>query len=74
MPLSNYLLQTLLAIAVFHAWGLGLWNRTGPIEETLLAVFLFAAVQLPFSAWWLRRFRFGPVEWLWRRLTYGSLR
>ncbi|HXN77055.1 MAG TPA: DUF418 domain-containing protein [Gemmatimonadaceae bacterium] len=28
-------------------------------------------VQIPFSAWWLSRFRFGPVEWIWRRLTYG---
>ncbi len=28
-------------------------------------------LQIPFSAWWLSRFRFGPVEWIWRRLTYG---
>lgn len=74
MPLSNYLLQTVLAILLFHAWALGLWNRTGPIEETLLAIVLFAAVQLPLSAWWQSRFRFGPVEWLWRRLTYGAVR
>ena len=28
-------------------------------------------LQIPLSAWWLSRFRFGPVEWIWRRLTYG---
>jgi len=28
-------------------------------------------VQIPLSAWWLSRYRFGPVEWIWRRLTYG---
>ena len=28
--------------------------------------------QVPFSAWWLRRYRYGPVEWLWRTLMYGA--
>jgi uncharacterized protein len=71
MPLSNYLLQTLLASAVFYGWGLGLWGRVGPIFETLLAIALFVAVQLPLSTAWLTRFRYGPVEYLWRLLTYG---
>ena len=73
MPLSNYLLQTLMATFIFYGWGLGLWGRSTPLEETLLAIALFAAVQLPLSAWWLSRFRFGPVEYVWRRLTYGPL-
>ena len=30
------------------------------------------ALQIPLSAWWLARFRFGPIEWIWRRLTYGQ--
>ena len=71
MPLTNYLLQTVLASAVFYGWGLGLWGRVGPTFETLLAVLLFFAVQLPFSAAWLGRFRYGPLEYLWRLLTYG---
>jgi len=71
MPLSNYLLQTVLASAVFYGWGLGLWGRAGPAFETVLALALFFAVQLPFSRAWLSRFRHGPVEYLWRRLTYG---
>jgi uncharacterized protein len=39
----------------------------------LLPMALFLGVQLPLSAWWLSRFRYGPVEYVWRRLTYGRL-
>ena len=71
MPLSNYLLQTLLATFVFYGWGLGLWGRASPAVEVALAAGLFFLVQLPLSAWWLARRRHGPVEYIWRRLTYG---
>ncbi len=73
MPLSNYLLQTLMGLFVFYGWGLGFWGKTRPLTEMLLAVGLYAVVQLPLSAWWLARFRYGPVEYVWRRLTYGRL-
>ena len=73
MPLSNYLLQTLMASFIFYGWGLGYWGRATPWVETVLAIGLFLAVQLPLSAWWLSRFRYGPVEYVWRRLTYGRL-
>ena len=72
MPLSNYLLQTALASALFYGWGLGFWNTTGPALETAIAVLLFCAVQLPLSAAWLTHFRQGPLEGLWRRFTYGA--
>ncbi len=72
MPLSNYLLQTLLGSFIFYGWGLGFWGRAGPTTETMLAIALFAGVQLPLSAWWLARFRYGPLETLWRRVTYGA--
>ena len=71
MPLSNYLLQTLMASVVFYGWGLGFWGRVGPAQETLLAIALFTLVQLPLGALWLRRFRYGPIEYLWRLVTYG---
>ncbi len=71
MPLSNYMLQTLLASFVFYGWGLGFWGRIGPTLETLLALALFIFVQLPLSDGWLGRFRYGPLEYLWRRFTYG---
>jgi uncharacterized protein len=71
MPLSNYLLQTVLGSLVFYGWGQGLWGRAGPLFETVLAIALFFGVQLPLSRLWLRRFRHGPMESLWRRVTYA---
>jgi len=73
MPLSNYLLQTLLGLVVFYGWGLGFWNRVSPSVEVALATGLYFLVQLPLSAAWLARFRYGPIEYVWRRLTYGRL-
>ncbi len=72
MPLSNYLLQTALASFVFYGWGLGLWRSLGPALETALALALFVFVQLPLGSAWMKRFRFGPLEYVWRRFTYGS--
>ena len=71
MPLSNYLLQTAMGTFIFYGWGLGYWGRTRPALELLLAPLLFVAIQLPLSAWWLRRFRYGPLEYAWRLLSYG---
>jgi uncharacterized protein len=71
MPLTNYLLQTALASFVFYGWGLGLWNSVGPSGEVALALALFVVVQLPLSSAWMARFRYGPLEYLWRRFTYG---
>jgi uncharacterized protein len=71
MALSNYLLQSLIATTIFYGYGLGLYGQTGPVQHLGLAVAIFFLVQLPLSAVWVRRFRFGPAEWLWRSLTYG---
>ncbi|MEO7010257.1 MAG: DUF418 domain-containing protein, partial [Caldimonas sp.] len=71
MPLTNYLLQTVLGTFIFYGWGLGYWGRVGPASELLLAPLLFVAIQLPLSVWWLRRHRYGPLEYAWRVLAYG---
>jgi uncharacterized protein len=73
MPLTNYLLQTLIATTLFYGWGFGLWGKVGPALDLALAVTIFFVVQVPLSKWWLARFELGPMEWLWRRLTYGSM-
>ncbi|MCZ8172492.1 MAG: DUF418 domain-containing protein [Brevundimonas sp.] len=69
MALSNYLLTSLLMTFVFHGWGLGLAGTVGTLAQWgwVLGVWL---VLLAWSAPWLRRYRQGPVEWLWRGLTY----
>jgi uncharacterized protein len=52
-------------------FGLGLFGRLSVAQSIAVAVVIYAA-QAAFSAWWLRRFRFGPIEWLWRSLMYGE--
>jgi len=71
MPLSNYLLQTLMATFIFYGWGLGYWNRGTPTAWFALAVILYLIVQIPLSALWMSRFKYGPMEYVWRLLTYG---
>jgi uncharacterized protein len=69
MALSNYLLQSLVCTAIFYSFGFELFGRVSAALGLLLTVAIFL-IQIPISVWWLRRFRFGPVEWLWRSLTY----
>ena len=69
MALTNYLCQSLFWTWTFYGHGLGLWGQM-PRAWHPLAVVLFFAVQVVFSHFWLRHFRFGPAEWLWRSLTY----
>ena len=70
--LSNYLLQTVLSILVFYGFGLGLFGQVERLGQFLIVLAIWA-IQLIVSPIWLRHFRFGPVEWLWRSLTYGQL-
>ena len=71
MALTNYLMQTILQSLIFYGWGLGLSGTLGLIFVFPVSAALFA-LQVAYSRWWLARFRFGPVEWLWRSLTYGK--
>jgi uncharacterized protein len=70
MALTNYLMQTLIGITIFYGIGFGLGMRLGATWFPLLAL-LILIVQTLFSQWWLARYRFGPMEWVWRSLTYG---
>jgi len=69
---SNYILQTVVATSVFYGHGLGLFGRVSRVEA-LGVVAAVWAVQVPLSVLWLRHFRYGPLEWLWRALTYRTL-
>ena len=69
MALSNYLLQSLICTTIFYSYGLALFGKVRPSLGLLLTITIFL-IQIPLSVWWLRRFRFGPLEWLWRSLTY----
>jgi len=72
MALTNYLLQTVLCVALFYGIGLGLGPNGGyPVRFLVFAAMLTG--QIAFSHWWLARYRFGPVEWAWRCATYAHL-
>lgn len=68
MALTNYLLQASLLVPVCILFGL--FERVTPVIAVVLALGVWA-LQVPASVLWLRRFRFGPAEWVWRSLTYG---
>ncbi len=69
MALTNFLMHAVICSFIFYGHGLGL---SGRVERTgqILIVFAIWALQLWYSPLWLKRFRFGPAEWLWRSLTY----
>ncbi len=69
MALSNYLLQTLVCTWLFHGHGFGQFGRFSRVEQ-MMTVLAVSALQLIVSSIWLRYFRFGPFEWLWRSLSY----
>jgi uncharacterized protein len=71
MALSNYIAQSFMLSVIFYSFGFGLYGhlRSG---EWLWFAFGLYALQVAVSVLWLRRFRYGPLEWLWRRLTYGT--
>ena len=69
--LSNYLLQSLVCTTIFYSYGLALFAKGGPLLY-FIPTFVVYGLELPLSVWWLKRYRFGPVEWVWRSMTYGK--
>lgn len=70
MALTNYLMHSIICVVLSYGFGFALWWRVGASRAMAIAAAIIV-VQIPLSAWWLSRFRFGPAEWIWRRLTYG---
>lgn len=70
MALSNYLGQSIAFALIFYGYGLRLFGKLDPTSASILGL-AFYGIQLGFSVWWLKRYRFGPFEWLWRSITYG---
>ncbi|WP_043931268.1 DUF418 domain-containing protein, partial [Xanthomonas citri] len=69
MALSNYLLQSLVCTGIFYGYGLGYFEQLPRVWQLPFALTLFA-LQVLLSRCWLHWFRFGPMEWLWRSVTY----
>lgn len=71
MALTNYLTQSLICALVFYGYGLGWFGL--PRAQQVLFVAVMVTLQIAFSHWWLARFQYGPMEWLWRGFTYRTM-
>jgi uncharacterized protein len=73
MTLTNYMTQNVLAVLLFSGFGFG-FAISGRIHfgYYLLFAFVIYVAQVYFSKWWLKRYKYGPVEWIWRQLSYGK--
>jgi uncharacterized protein len=72
LALSVYLTQSLAFTTLFYGYGFGRVGRIGPAAVTGYALLIFTT-QIIVCGWWVKRYRYGPAEWLWRGLTYGRL-
>ena len=72
MALTNYVMQSLIGTFIFYGWGLGMISDV-PISLSALSAVPLIALQMLFSRWWLRSFHYGPLEWVWRSLTFGQM-
>ncbi len=69
MSLTNYLTQSLFGLVLFYGFGFGLYRYFGSAWSILIG-FVFFCLQTAVCSYWLKRYHYGPVEWLWRALTY----
>ncbi|MBT4414211.1 MAG: DUF418 domain-containing protein, partial [Polaribacter sp.] len=70
--LTNYIIQTVLMIVIFYNFGFSLFGKIGLVPTFIIAV-IIVVIQIILSNIWLKYYRFGPLEWVWRSLTYKKL-
>lgn len=71
MALTNYIMQSLICVVLYHGVGFGLGGKWGPAVFMPVAIVIYL-LQVLYSHWWFRYFNYGPLEWIWRMLTYGK--
>ncbi|MRH44188.1 DUF418 domain-containing protein [Aquibacillus halophilus] len=71
MSLSNYLSQSIICFILFYSVGFGFYGQVSPIGSVAIVVVVYS-IQVVVSKIWISNYRFGPMEWLWRRLMYGE--
>jgi len=69
MAMTNYIGQSLMATFIFYGLGLGLFGTVSRVQQLLIVLFIWS-IQIAFSFWWLDRFQYGPLEWVWRSLSH----
>ena len=71
MTLTNYLLVSAIMIIILYGIGFGKLGELS-MHEIWIAAVVWLTIEILFSSYWLKYFRYGPVEWIWRQLTYGK--
>ncbi|HJF33543.1 MAG TPA: DUF418 domain-containing protein [Sporosarcina psychrophila] len=71
MSLTTYITQSIVGTLIFYAYGFGMYGKVDLATGVGIAVGVFA-IQVIFAEFWLSKFRMGPIEWLWRKGTYGK--
>ena len=71
MALTNYLMQTILGIIIYYGVGLGYGGHIGPAVFIPIGLCVYT-LQIIYSNIWFKYFNYGPMEWIWRMLTYGK--
>jgi uncharacterized protein len=69
MALTNYITQSLVCTWLFRLTHL--YGKVGPLWDFVPTIIVYG-LQIPLSVWWLSQHQYGPLEWLWRSLTYGK--
>ncbi len=69
MAFTNYIVQSLIATFIFYGFGLGLFAQVERGQQLIIVLAIWL-LQLWYSPFWLKKYSFGPLEWLWRSLTY----
>ncbi len=72
MALTNYIMQSFFGVFIYYGMGLGLGAKTGPTLFMPIAIAVFC-FQVIYSKLWMQYFNYGPLEWIWRMLTYGKI-
>lgn len=69
MALTNYITQSIISFVLFYGAGFGLYGQVRPLTGVIIVLIVFI-LQVLVSRWWLKRFLYGPLEWVWRCFTY----
>ncbi len=72
MAFSNYILETLICTTVFYGHGFGLFAKVDRLQGQMIVLAIWVAISI-FSQIWMRNYYFGPLEWVWRSLTYEEM-
>lgn len=72
MALTNYIMQSLIGVFLFYGFGLSLFGQVRIFQGLILSIIIFS-IQILFSKVWLKHFKFGPLEWIWRMATYSKI-